>query len=266
MRSLSPSPADTTADDADHVWWLPARYAVPAIVSAAVFVALALLVALGWDALFRVDSQVARDLHSWMEARPTVVDVTRFLTDWVWDPNAFRILAAGLAAGLWAARRRRTSVWVVTVMVIGGAAGGLCKLAVARDRPTFADPIATAHGWSFPSGHALNGVLGCGVLLIGLWPLLPRRVRPVAVVVAVVSVLGVGFTRIALGVHYLSDVVAGWALGVVVLAVFWVLVTALWDPLESAGAVPEDPEVEAEITSDADTGIDVGRPDGREPG
>lgn len=266
MRSLSPDTADAAAEGVDRGPWLPARYTVPAFLAAAVFTTLLLLVVCGWDPLSRLDARVAGDLHDWMGERRGVVDTTRFLTDWVWDPVVYRILAAGLAAGLWAAHRRRTAVWVITVMVVGGLTGSLCKLAVARERPSFADPIATADGWSFPSGHALNGVLGPGVLLIALWPLLPSRVRPAAVVAAVVSALGVGFTRIALGVHYLSDVVAGWALGVVLLAVFWVLVEALWDPLEAAGAVPEDEAGEADITPRDGKAMDVGRPDDRPPG
>lgn len=206
---------------------------VSAWAAAVLFGTLLLMVAGGWDPLLRLDSRVAQDLHDWVVAHPAAKDTMRVLTDWVWDPIAFRLLAAGLAAGLWVAGGRRTAVWVVTVMAVGGLSGALCKLAVARERPTFADPVASAHGWSFPSGHALNGVLGCGVLLVGLWVLLPPRVRPVAVVAAVVSAVGVGFTRIALGVHYLSDVVAGWALGVVALAALWWLVGVLWEPREA---------------------------------
>ncbi|HSA51954.1 MAG TPA: phosphatase PAP2 family protein [Yinghuangia sp.] len=234
--------------------WHRFGHAYFALLAAAVFLALLLMVVTGWDALYEIDAQVARDLHGWVRENPGTTQAMRILTDWVWDPITFRILAAGLALGLWTSGRRRMAVWVVTVMALGGAAGGLCKLAVARERPMFVDPVDTAHGWSFPSGHALNGVLGCGVLLIGLWALMPRRVRPYAVVAAVVSAVGVGFTRIALGVHYLSDVVAGWALGVVVLALFWGVVAVLWE------------STEAEITPEIDRGIDADRSELRVPG
>ncbi|UGQ15211.1 phosphatase PAP2 family protein [Yinghuangia sp. ASG 101] len=229
-------------------------YAYFALLAAAVFGALLLMVVSGWDMLFEIDVRVARDLHGWARENPGATQALRILTNWVWDPVTFRVLAAGLAAFLWLRGERRKAVWVVTVMTVGALAGVLCKTAVARERPMFVDPVDTAHGWSFPSGHALNGVLGCGVLLIGLWPLIPRRVRPFAVLAAVVSALGVGFTRLALGVHYLSDVVAGWALGVVVLAVFWAVVAVLW---ESA---------EAEITPEIDRRIDADRSELRVPG
>ncbi|MCF2526452.1 phosphatase PAP2 family protein [Yinghuangia soli] len=229
-------------------------YTAAVAAAAAVFGTLLLLVVFGWDMLFRVDARVARDLHEWLVDSPATTRTIRILSDWVWDPNTFRLLTLALAVALWAAGNRRVAMWAAAVMALGGLSGGLCKLAVARERPTFADPVDTAEGFSFPSGHALNGVLGCGVLVIGLWPYLPRRARPAVVAVAVVSAVGVGFTRIALGVHYLSDVVAGWALGIVVLGVFWLAFELLWDP------------VEAEITPAAGPVIDLGRPEDRPPG
>lgn len=54
------------------------------------------------------------------------------------------------------------------------------------------------------------------ILLLVLLPLAPRAWRPACWGVAVVSVLGVGFTRVALGVHWFSDVVGGWLLGLAV--------------------------------------------------
>lgn len=56
------------------------------------------------------------------------------------------------------------------------------------------------------------------VLLLVLLPLVPRRARVVCWAVAGLSVLGVGFTRVALGVHWFSDVVGGWLLGLAVVA------------------------------------------------
>jgi undecaprenyl-diphosphatase len=56
------------------------------------------------------------------------------------------------------------------------------------------------------------------VLLLVLLPLVPRALRALCWCAAIVSVLGVGFTRIALGVHWFSDVVGGWLLGLAVVA------------------------------------------------
>jgi undecaprenyl-diphosphatase len=99
------------------------------------------------------------------------------------------------------------------------SAGGLIldptlRIAVGRLRPVVADPVAAGGGNSFPSGHALASVIGYGALLLVFLPALPRRARrPVIIALATVVVL-VGFSRLALGVHYLSDVLGAWCLGI----------------------------------------------------
>jgi len=88
------------------------------------------------------------------------------------------------------------------------------KTAVHRQRPVLADRVARAHGLSFSSAHARSAVAGCGVLLFVLLPILGGAWRRCAVTFAVVAVLAIGFSRIALGVRYVSDVVGGHVLGV----------------------------------------------------
>ena len=71
---------------------------------------------------------------------------------------------------------------------------------------------------SFPSGHAQNAVVAWGVLLLVFLPVLRGRWRVVAVIAAVAVVLAIGFARVALSVHFVSDVLAGYALGAAWLA------------------------------------------------
>jgi len=66
---------------------------------------------------------------------------------------------------------------------------------------------------SFPSGHAQSAMVAASVLLLVSLPLLRCAWRWVAVGVAVVFVLAIGFARVTLGVHYVSDVLAGYVLG-----------------------------------------------------
>lgn len=75
------------------------------------------------------------------------------------------------------------------------------------------DPVAHVPGFSFPSGHAMTAMVSCAVFLLVLLPLVPPVWRPLLWALAVTSVLGVGYTRVALGVHGVSDVVGGWLLG-----------------------------------------------------
>jgi undecaprenyl-diphosphatase len=98
---------------------------------------------------------------------------------------------------------------------------GLVKQAVGRARPVLPDPVAHASGLSFPSGHAQSAIVAYSVLLLVFLPALRGVARVSAVSVAVVMVVAIGFSRMALGVHYVSDVLAGYALGAA-----WVAATA----------------------------------------
>lgn len=82
-------------------------------------------------------------------------------------------------------------------------------------------PVAHAPGNSFPSGHALGSMVVYGMLALVLLPMFRSRWRPWFLALAGGIVLLIGFSRIALGVHFLSDVVAGWLLGIA-----WISTTA----------------------------------------
>jgi membrane-associated phospholipid phosphatase len=90
----------------------------------------------------------------------------------------------------------------------------------------FADPVAHANGLSFPSGHAQSAMVAACVLLLVFLPALRGAARAAAVVVAAVAVLAIGFSRVALGVHFASDVVAGYVLGAAWVAALTALFTA----------------------------------------
>lgn len=92
----------------------------------------------------------------------------------------------------------------------------LLKDLVGRERPSYAGTTVTAADQSFPSGHASGAAVLAGVLLILLWPRTPQRWRMPLAFAAVLSAGLIGWTRLALGVHYLADVVAGLALGAAV--------------------------------------------------
>jgi len=101
------------------------------------------------------------------------------------------------------------------VTVFGGAALGFAlKEIVGRVRPALPDPVSTAPGLSFPSGHALGASIGCCLLLLIILRFLPRAGR-VAAVIAAVSIVGtVALARVVLGVHFVSDVLGGITLGI----------------------------------------------------
>jgi membrane-associated phospholipid phosphatase len=115
-----------------------------------------------------------------------------------------------------------TAAWLVTAVVLIGPLTGLLKIYFGRVRPDFAEGGARLESLSYPSGHSSGIATLVTVALIMAWPLLAGRARHWALAAGVLLVLLVGLTRMWLGVHFLSDVVGGWALGI-----GWSLLTAL---------------------------------------
>lgn len=191
--------------------------AVTALAAAAVFAAGALLTRHGGP-VQDLDRTVADGLHGVALRHPGLVTALRAVSA-VLSPNDFRVL--GAVAALAVARSApRLAVWVVVTLAGQGPLDALLKLVVGRPRPVFPVPVATAAGYAYPSGHAFGSFVGCGVLLAVLLPRLPRgAARAGAVGVAAAVVLLVGWSRVGLGVHWLTDVFAGWVAGAGWLAV-----------------------------------------------
>ncbi|RLP90909.1 phosphatase PAP2 family protein [Micromonospora sp. BL4] len=226
------TPGPRTLDRAHHPsWWWRRRLdpdhslglrltlaAAAAFLVLVPFALLALLVLGGWAPLHRLDATVTDALHGYALDHPAWVAVMRIWTE-VFAPMPLRAVA--LLVVIWLLRRgaRRLALWVTTTMVVGGLIGPLLKLLVGRDRPDLLDPVARAAGYAFPSGHALNATLTAGVLLLVLLPYARRGRWRVALWVAAVLVAALtGLSRVALGVHWASDVLGGWLLGTAVVA------------------------------------------------
>ena len=137
------------------------------------------------------------------------------------------IATAVVAVALEAKHHRRAAIWTVGVMSTIGIVDGPVKQLVGRERPVWDDPVQVLTTYSFPSGHS-SGIAGAAGVAIVLTRMLVRRraVRRAVAVLAVSVALLVGADRIFLGVHNLSDVVAGYLLGTGVVF-FWL---ALYDP------------------------------------
>lgn len=114
----------------------------------------------------------------------------------------------GLVALLVLARRWRSALFAAIALGGSGLLNVACKLAFSRLRPELWTSIAPEHNFSFPSGHAMGSMTLAWVLFLLAWP--TRWRWPVAAAMAL-FVAGVGWSRIHLGVHYPSDILAGWA-------------------------------------------------------
>ncbi|MFF8510265.1 phosphatase PAP2 family protein [Streptomyces sp. NPDC015492] len=211
-----------------------------AVVSGVLALLLLALVAVGWEPLLSFDRAVVEALHRDAVAHPGLTRVHRVFSDWVWDPWTMRALAAAAVVLLWWGHERRLAVWVgVTSLLAVGLQQGL-KTLVGRDRPQWTDPVDSARFAAFPSGHAMTAMVTCGLLL---WVLSlhwrdARRGWGALATAAVVSVLGVGWTRVYLGVHWPSDVLGGWLLGWCCVAV--AILTYRWNERRLSRVDPGD--------------------------
>jgi undecaprenyl-diphosphatase len=165
-----------------------------------------------WPPLLHADAGVRDDLHALAVGHPWLVTVMSTLST-IGSAKVYTPLFVLVAGWLLWQGQRRLAVFVAVTVAGGSLLNTLVKLAVERSRPVLPDPVAHATGMSFPSGHAQSAVVAWSVLLLVFLPRLHGIWRPVAVAVAVLMVLAIGFARIGLGVHYLSDVLAGYVLG-----------------------------------------------------
>jgi undecaprenyl-diphosphatase len=124
----------------------------------------------------------------------------------------------------WLAVRRRwwTAAWVGTAVLLVSPLTTLLKDAVGRVRPQFSAGGARYESLSYPSGHSSGVATLVTVGLLLAWPLLAPRARRFWLAAGLALAVLVGLTRMWLGVHFLTDVVGGEALGV-----GWSLLVAL---------------------------------------
>lgn len=189
-----------------------------------------------YQGLENLDRGVADSLNGWALQHEGVVSLLQFLQAAL-GPTTFRVLVLLVALALWRAGSRRLASWAVVTTAFGAVLGVVLKQLVHRARPSFPDPVAAAGSFSFPSGHALGSFLGTAVLLLIALPVLRRAGRAVAWALAVGVVVVTGFDRIALGVHFVSDVLAGWFVAAAVL-VGTTTAFGAWDSLrQSAGGI-----------------------------
>jgi membrane-associated phospholipid phosphatase len=171
------------------------------------------------DVLVHRDETVANWFHT--HATPFGERVFVIISD-IGSPAAMAVLFAAAMLYLWRAKERTLMVaWALSY--IGGTVLDFAvKDVVRRPRPEFAAQFLHYNSWSFPSGHSMGSLIGFAMLAFTI--IRVRRVKSTAARIgiwagAVIMIVLVGYSRIYLAVHYLSDVAAGYTLGVLWLAV-----------------------------------------------
>lgn len=130
-----------------------------------------------------------------------------------------------IALGLLAIRRLwLTAGLVLAATLVGSILSAQAKLLFGRPRPELVDHLVEVRGLSFPSGHATNSAIIYLTLALLISQVVPgRRTRAYIIGVAVLLTGIVGISRVYLGVHWPSDVLAGWTIGTCWALAWWFL-------------------------------------------
>ena len=166
------------------------------------------------EPLTLLDAQVS----NWLQTHRSV-PLTKAMFVFTFFGSTGAVTCIAVAFGLYLIWQRRFA-WLAVVVssVFGGMLlNRLLKYAFQRPRPRFDDPFLTLTGYSFPSGHTMMATALYGVLAVYLCTTYAEqryRNRRLAIVFAAALLIGpVGFSRMYLGAHYLSDVLGAMAEG-----------------------------------------------------
>src|ERR1700732_1479403 len=166
------------------------------------------------DWLVHFDRALSASLHEHSTLR--TVGVFRLVTNL---GNALTLAAVGMFVVIALVVSRHWQLLCVWAIALGGVGliNEFLKNTFQRVRPQLPNPWITESGWSFPSGHAMGSLVVYGMLAYSIGSLVTSRALRVCLVfVTICLVIAIGFSRIYLGVHYFSDVIAGY-----LAATFW---------------------------------------------
>jgi len=183
------------------------------------------LLALGWIGLtvalfgigeFVVHSSAVTDVDrrvtDWVVGHRTpALDTTMRLLTWIGSWVTVAVTGGVVLVLVFTKHLARALLLAFAVAWAGEyATVNIVKHAVGRPRPPRELWLVTAHGASFPSGHAANATLVCAAVTIVVYLLSRRRaVRTTTSVLAGVAIVVVGYSRVELGVHWMTDVLGG---------------------------------------------------------
>lgn len=214
LQPLAPQPVTGGGDGGPLAPWSGARLRAVLGLALATVAGLAALVS--WSATVRtLDAGVVAELHEGV-LRPLVR--ASLGLSFLASTHVAGIVTISAAAGLLFARRARAAAALALSVVGTQVVVAALKLWMSRPRPPAVDAATHAAGFSFPSGHSATAVAVYGTLAFLFARTAPRELRVGILATGVVLSLLIAASRVYLGVHYPTDVIAGWVTGAAVSA------------------------------------------------
>ena len=198
-----------------------------------------------------LDRTLGRSLQQWAVDSTGIRDAAKAGAS-IFQPNVFDAIGLIGAVALFLNKHRRAGLWIVGVLGVARLSASWLKALTERHRPTFAHPVETLSGWSFPSGHVSTAAAACGcVIVIATMFIRKRGLRRPVIGASILVVLLVSLDRLVLGVHYASDVLGGWMVGGLVT----LLGILIFDPRPRSVAYGAEPLPEVFPATDRRLGV-----------
>lgn len=190
-------------------------YLMASVITALPFILICLTAMIDVDFLTVIDQNIGQHLYRWGPA-----PFTTFVQSFTLIGNAQGIIPLTMIiAGIfyYISRKWQVFLWIVFTILVGvGAVVNLIKHIIQRTRPSYLTHLVDQGGYSFPSGHATGAILAWGTLAFLTWYYFKDKypkMMPYLIGFTFFMVVAISASRLYLGVHYLSDIIAGWSIG-----------------------------------------------------
>lgn len=184
------------------------------------FIAIVLSVFINANWLQHIDNLVTLEVITWRS--PTLISLFSWVT-MLANPTSVVILVLGITIiAYMMSKQIRFSLWILCTNIIGSLAlNPLVKNIFQRSRPDESFRLVKETSYSFPSGHSFASIVAFGCLIIIITLFIQSAFwRKCLSILCLAMIFLIGFSRIFLGVHYLTDVIGGFSLGL-----FWLLLS-----------------------------------------
>ncbi|SPT62348.1 phosphatidylglycerophosphatase B [Aerococcus viridans] len=190
-------------------------YLIASAITAIPFILICLTAMIDVDFLTVIDQNIGQHLYQWGPP-----PFTTFVQSFTLIGNAQGIIPLTMIiAGIfyYISRKWQVFLWIVFTILVGvGPVVDLIKNIIRRTRPSYLTHLVDQGGYSFPSGHATGAVLAWGTLAFLIWYYFKDKypkMMPYLIGFTIFMVVAISASRLYLGVHYLSDIIAGWSIG-----------------------------------------------------
>jgi len=190
-------------------------YLIASAITTIPFILICLTAMIDVDFLTVIDQNIGQHLYQWGPA-----PFTTFVQSFTLIGNAQGIIPLTMIiAGIfyYISQKWQVLLWIVFTILVGvGPVVDLFKNIIQRARPSYVTHLVDQGGYSFPSGHATGAVLAWGSLAFLIWYYFKDKYPKMMLYLigfTIFMVVAISASRLYLGVHYLSDIIAGWSIG-----------------------------------------------------